>query len=149
MALAGCPVQSVWFPLCVFSIASLVAFSFVVLRSFGAQRAIAGSLGLAAMGGEIYALQLRGDFGHATSWIAGGLALFLIFFEERHIALMAFMALPRGILNQHVLVEFGAFAGLVAGGIGLTFRFPDIPPSRFFPWRSWCSPITSFRSGCR
>ena len=132
MALAGYPVQSVWFPLCVFSIASLVAFSFMVLRSYGTRQAIAGSLGLVAMGGGIYALQLRGDFGHATPWIAGGLALFLIFFVGRHIARMAFMALRRGILNQHVLVEFGAFAGLVGGGIGLTFRFPDYPTVAFF-----------------
>src|SRR5947208_1544844 len=32
MGLAGYPVDSVWFPLCVFSIASMVVFSFVVLR---------------------------------------------------------------------------------------------------------------------
>ena len=33
MGLAGYPVDSSWFALCVFSIASLVAFAFVVLRS--------------------------------------------------------------------------------------------------------------------
>src|ERR671919_329320 len=43
MGLAGHPVDSVWFALCVFSIASLVVFSFVVLRSYGLGRAFAGS----------------------------------------------------------------------------------------------------------
>src|SRR5881397_563610 len=35
MGLAGYPVDSAWFPLCVFSIASMVGFSFVVLRGYG------------------------------------------------------------------------------------------------------------------
>src|SRR5438445_3452737 len=42
MGLAGYPVDSPWFWLCVFSIASLVVFSFVVLRAFGLARALAG-----------------------------------------------------------------------------------------------------------
>src|SRR5574337_1165312 len=43
MGLVGYPVDSVGFPLCVFSMVSLVAFSFVVLRGYGARSAIAGS----------------------------------------------------------------------------------------------------------
>src|SRR5438067_169342 len=43
MGLAGYPVDSVWFPLCVFSIASLVAFSFVVLRGYSLRSALIGS----------------------------------------------------------------------------------------------------------
>ena len=35
MGLVGYPVDSAWFPLCVFSLASLVAFAFVVLRGYG------------------------------------------------------------------------------------------------------------------
>jgi hypothetical protein len=45
---------------------------------------------------------------------------------------MAAMALRRGILNQHVLVEFGAFAGLAGGLIGLALRPPDYPAVAFF-----------------
>src|SRR5919109_3895839 len=72
MGLAGYPVDSVWFALCVFSIASLVAFSFVVLRSYGVLQAVVGSAVLAAFGAGTYALQLRGAFGAATPWLARG-----------------------------------------------------------------------------
>jgi Cu+-exporting ATPase len=132
MGLAGYPVDSVWFPLCVFSIASLVAFSFVVLRGYSLRSAIFGSALLAAFGTTIYALQLHGAFGSATAWIAGALALLLIFGVGPHILRMAVMALRRGILNQHVLVEFGAFAGLAGGVVGLMLHSPTYPTVAFF-----------------
>src|SRR5712691_3157834 len=132
MGLAGYPIDSPWFWLCVFSIASLVAFSFVVLRSYGLRWAVSGSAFLGAFGAGIYVLQLRGAFGAATPWLAGVLALSLIFGVGGHIARMAASALRRRILNQHVLVEFGAFAGLAGGIIGLAFRPPNYPTTAFF-----------------
>lgn len=132
MGFAGYPVDSVWFALCVFSIASLVVFAFVVLRSYGLAQAVLGSAVLAALGAGVYALQLGGAFGAATPWLAGALAVLLIFGVGRHIVRMAFMALRRGILNQHVLVEFGAFAGLIGGAIGIAFDPPDFPTVAFF-----------------
>src|SRR5713226_6189199 len=132
MGLAGYPVHSAWFWLCVFSIASLVVFSFVVLRSYGPGRAILGSTLFAAMGAGIYALQLRGALGAATPWLAGTLAVIITFGVGGHIVRMAFMALRRGILNQHVLVEFGAFAGLAGGIIGLTLHPRNYPTTAFF-----------------
>jgi Cu+-exporting ATPase len=75
---------------------------------------------------------LRGAFGAATPWLAGALALFLIFGVGGHIVSMAASALQRGILNQHVLVEFGAFAGLAGGAIGLAFQPPGYPTTAFF-----------------
>ncbi len=132
MGLAGYPVSSSWFALCVFSIASMVVFSFVVLRSYGLRRAFAGAALIAAGGAGIYALQLRGAFGAATPWLAGALAALLVFGIGGHILRMGFMALRRGILNQHVLVEFGAFAGLAGGVIGLTLRPPNYPTTPFF-----------------
>lgn len=132
MGLAGYPVNSPWFALCVFSIATLVVFSFVVLRSYGLGWAFAGSAVLGAVGAGIYYLQLQGAFGTATPWLAGALALFLIFGVGPHILRMAVMALRRGILNQHVLVEFGAFAGLVGGAVGLALRPPNYPTTAFF-----------------
>jgi heavy metal translocating P-type ATPase len=132
MGLAGYPVESPWFALCVFSIASMVAFSFVVLRGYGLRWAVLGSALFAAFGTVIYILQLRGAFGAATPWLAGGLALSLIFGVGLHIVRMAAAALRRGILNQHVLVEFGAFAGLVGGLIGLAFRPAGYPTVPFF-----------------
>ncbi len=132
MGLAGYPVDSPWFALCVFSIASMVAFSFVVLRGYGLRWAVAGSALFAAFGAITYILQLRGAFGAATPWLAGALALLLIFGVGLHIVRMAAAALRRGILNQHVLVEFGAFAGLAGGLIGLVFHPVGYPTVPFF-----------------
>jgi heavy metal translocating P-type ATPase len=132
MGLVGYPPGSAWFPLCVFSIASLVAFSFVVLRGYSMRTAIAGSSLFAGFGTGIYALQLRGVFGNARPWIAGALAAVLILGVGGHILRMAVMALRRGILNQHVLVEFGAFAGLAGGVVGLTLQPPNYPTVAFF-----------------
>lgn len=132
MGLAGYPLNSSWFWLCVFSIASLVVFSFVVLRSYGLGWAFAGSAILAAVGAGIYALQLYGSFGNTTPWLAAALAVFLIFGVGGHIVRMASAALLRGILNQHVLVEFGAFAGLIGGIVGLVFQPPGYPTTAFF-----------------
>lgn len=156
MGLAGYPVNSAWFWLCVFSIASLVVFSYVVLRSFGFISALLGSLFLAISGAGIYALQLRGSFGSATPWIAGALALTLTFVVGGHILRMAFMALRRGILNQHVLVEFGAFAGIAGGALGLALQLTDYPTTAFFSvavmvltyhiFSEWLSLIVKIRS---
>jgi Cu+-exporting ATPase len=132
MALVGYPVESAWFPLCVFSLASLVAFAFVVLRGYGLRRAVGGTAVLAGFGAAIYALKLRGAFGAAVPWLTGALALVLIFGVGRHIVRMAVMALRRGILNQHVLVEIGAFAGLAGGAIGLVVQLPGYPTEAFF-----------------
>jgi len=132
MGLAGYPVHSAWFPLCVFSLASLVAFSFVVLRSYGLRWAVAGSAVLAAFGAAIYTFKLRGTFGAAVPWLAAVLALFLIFGVGLHILRMGAMALRRGILNQHVLVEFGAFAGIAGGSIGLAVHPAGYPTVAFF-----------------
>jgi heavy metal translocating P-type ATPase len=132
MGLVGYPPSSPWFPLCVFSIASLVVFSFVVLRGYSLRMAFAGSLLFAAFGTGIYALQLHGFFGSARPWISAALAVALIFGVGLHILRMGVMALRRGILNQHVLVEFGAFAGLVGGTVGLVLNLPNYPTVAFF-----------------
>ena len=132
MGLAGYPVNSAWFPLCVFSIAGMVALAFVVLRGYGLARAMVGSTVLAGFGSAVYALQLRGTFVAATPWLAGVLALLLIFGIGWHILRMGALSLRRGILNQHVLVEFGAFAGLTGGIIGLAWHPAGYPTVPFF-----------------
>ena len=132
MGLAGYPASSPWFPLCVFSIASLVVFSFVVMRGFGSRPALAGAALMAAGGAGIYFLNLEGTFGGAAPWLAGAMAAVLVFGVGLHIARMAAMALRRGILNQHVLVEFGAFAGIAGGLIGLLFQPAGYPTVAFF-----------------
>ena len=132
MGLAGYPTNSFWFPLCIFTIASLVVFSFVVLRGFGLGRALGGAGLIAIAGAGIYYLKLQGAFGGSAPWIAGVMALVLVLGVARHIARMALMAVRRGILNQHVLVEFGAFAGLAGGTIGLVLQPRDYPTVAFF-----------------
>ncbi len=132
MGLVGYPVNSPWFALCVFSIASLVAFAFVVLRAYTLRTAVVGSLLFALGGTAIYVAKLHGLFGGSLPWLTGALALFLIFGVGLHIVRMAAMALVRGILNQHVLVEFGAFAGLVGGAVGVIFHPTNYPTEAFF-----------------
>ncbi|HWP60830.1 MAG TPA: heavy metal translocating P-type ATPase [Candidatus Acidoferrales bacterium] len=63
-------------------------------------------------------------------WITLALAVVTVFIVGRPILKMAWGSLRRGILNQHVLLEFAAFAGL-AGGI-LGFFYPDFPSPDFF-----------------
>ncbi len=63
-------------------------------------------------------------------WLMPTLALSTIFGPGWHILTMAWASLRRGILNQHVLLEFGAFAGL-SGGF-LAYIFPDFPLTDFF-----------------
>ncbi len=79
-------------------------------------------------------LMLARWLGHPLPWsraVMIALALLTVFGAGRHILLMAVQSLRRGILNQHVLLEFGAFAGLVGGGLGLIW--PDrFPASDFF-----------------
>ena len=49
-----------------------------------------------------------------------------------HILRMAYQAARWRILNQHVLLEVGAFAGIAGGAIGLTGAFADYPTAPFF-----------------
>ena len=51
-------------------------------------------------------------------WIMMGLALTIVFGIGWNILKMAYHSLRRRILNQHVLLEFAAFAGLTGGFIG-------------------------------
>ncbi|WP_436344857.1 heavy metal translocating P-type ATPase [Natronorubrum sp. FCH18a] len=60
-----------------------------------------------------------------------GLALATMFGPGRYIATKAYQSLRRGIFNQHVLLEAGAFAGLLGGLLGLTV-FPGFPTVHFF-----------------
>lgn len=72
-------------------------------------------------------------FGAQQAWFRPTMivmALLTVFVTGWHILVMAFHSLRRGILNQHVLLEFGAFAGLIGGVIGL-FN-PVFPAADFF-----------------
>ena len=115
-----------------FVFASLVALVFLVLRPSGVAAALAGAGGLAALAAALFYSRQTGESLTVTPWIVAGLALILVFGVGRHILYMAFQALRRGILNQHVLLEIGAFAGLAGGAIGLTLKPTGYPTAAFF-----------------
>jgi len=60
------------------------------------------------------------------------LAVLMLTGVAPHIGAMAAQALRRGILNQHVLLEVGALAGITGGVIGLTGILPGYPTAAFF-----------------
>lgn len=61
----------------------------------------------------------------ALYWLMPILALSAMFGPGWHIMTMAWASLRRGILNQHVLLELGAFAGLAGGFLGYVYsEFP-------------------------
>ena len=111
---------------------SLVVFAFVVLRARGLAVALGGATGLAVLGSALYFGKTQGWLLEANPWITGVLALVLVFGIGNDILIMAIQALRRGILNQHVLLETGAFAGIVGGLIGLTLQPSSYPTSAFF-----------------
>lgn len=112
--------------------ASLVLFIYVVLRNRGLGMALGSAVGLSIAGLALHLVKGEPWLAQATPWITGALALFMVFVVGNHILLMAFQALRRGILNQHVLLEIGAFAGIVGGIIGLIWRPADFPIAPFF-----------------
>ena len=59
------------------------------------------------------------------------LALVTMFWPGLYIKKKAYNSLKRGIFNQHVLLEAGAFAGLIGGFLGW-FVFPSFPVVHFF-----------------
>ena len=113
--------------------ASLIALLFLVLkRSRGFGTAMAGTAALCVAAAVMIYLRKLGFLTSATPLIAGGLALTSVFGVGRHIFYMAVQALRRSILNQHVLLEAGAFAGLAGGLFGLIFQPPGFPTTAFF-----------------
>ncbi|TAL85929.1 MAG: cation-translocating P-type ATPase [Rhodanobacter sp.] len=115
-----------------FVVVSLMAFAFAVLRNRGRWRAVPGSLGLGVAGVALFVLRSQQLLGASTPWLAAVLAAVMIFGLGGHILRMAVQALRRGILNQHVLVEIGAFAGAAGGVLGLLLQRADFPTAPFF-----------------
>jgi Cu+-exporting ATPase len=110
----------------------LIGFVFLVLRAQGLWIASGSAIALGVLAGALLLSREALDLTAAMPWIVGALAAVLVFGVARHILHMAVQALRRGILNQHVLIEMGAFAGLAGGAIGLAFEPPGYPTAPFF-----------------
>jgi heavy metal translocating P-type ATPase len=111
---------------------TLGTLAFLILRSEGLGRAVLGTAGFAAVAGLALWAKASGMVEPAVPWIVGGFAGVMVFVLAGHFLRMAFQSIRRGILNQHVLLEFGAFAGLAGGVLGLLLRRPDYPTAPFF-----------------
>mgnify|MGYP000607288343 CR=1 FL=1 len=127
-------VDGVWSVLVPASVVALmVPVSYAILRPAGRLRAALGALAIIAPAAVAYAGRQSGLIGEAAAgWITGLLALAVVFGVAPHILRMAYQAARRRILNQHVLLEVGAFAGIAGGLTGLTGAFPDYPTAPFF-----------------
>lgn len=110
----------------------LIGFVFLVMRAQGLLIASTSAATLGILAAVLLAYREALGLEPATPWLVGALAAVLVFGVARHILLMAFQALRRGILNQHVLLEAGAFAGLAGGAIGIVFDPPAYPTAPFF-----------------
>ena len=110
----------------------LLSFVFLVLRPLGLIKAAAGTGAAAAYSFTLLWLKQSGRLEGLDAWIAGGLAFAVVFFLARPILVMAWHAIRRGIINQHVLLEAAAFAGLGGGIYGFVAGGPDFPTAPFF-----------------
>ncbi|MFA5564693.1 MAG: cation-translocating P-type ATPase [Acidimicrobiia bacterium] len=124
-------IWSVLVPLSVFAL--MVPVAYAILRPAGPVPAAAGALALMGPAAAAVAGRASGVIDEsAAGWITGGLALFVVFGVALHILRMAYQSARPRILNQHVLLEVGAFAGMAGGVIGLTGVLDDYPTAPFF-----------------
>jgi len=112
----------------------MVPLSYALLRpAAGAGRPVLGAAGIVAPGVAALVLRATGVGAEPViGWLAGALALGVVLGVAPHILRMAYQSARRGILNQHVLLEVGAFAGIAGGVIGLTGVLPGYPTAAFF-----------------
>jgi heavy metal translocating P-type ATPase len=112
---------------------SMAVLLFLVLRrSSRLWVALVGALVPSVAAATLFWLKRQGAMDVQIPWLVGALALVLVFGVGGHFLRMAFQSIRRGIFNQHVLLEAGAFAGLAGGVIGLITQSPDYPTAPFF-----------------
>jgi heavy metal translocating P-type ATPase len=111
---------------------TLLATAFLILRGQGLWRAIAGVTVLGLLTAAILVANALGIARAAVPWVVGAFAIIVVFGVAQHILIMAWQSLRRGILNQHVMLEAGAFAGIVGGLIGLLIPSVGYPAAPFF-----------------
>lgn len=95
---------------------------------------LAGGASIITAGLMLWMIVVIGQFEStslAMDLVTLGLALGTMFGPGRYIFEKAYNSVRRGIFNQHVLLEAGAFAGLFGGFLGL-FVFLGFPTVHFF-----------------
>jgi heavy metal translocating P-type ATPase len=123
-----------WWSIAVPAVVGLgfVGVAFLILRSQGLWRALAGMSGLAvAFAAALVAKSITAS-GAWVAWVIAVFAVLVVGGVARHILVMSYQSLRRGILNQHVMLEAGAFAGLAGGSIGLAVHPAGYPTAAFF-----------------
>ncbi|MBW3646163.1 MAG: cation-translocating P-type ATPase [Actinobacteria bacterium] len=127
-------ISGIWSVLVPASVAaSMIPVAFAILRPAGTVRAALGAVGLVTPALLAYLARESGLLSPTpTNLVAGALAVTVVFGIALHILRMAYQAARRRILNQHVLLEVGAFAGIAGGVVGLTGAFEDYPTAPFF-----------------
>lgn len=114
-------------------VALMVPVAAAILQPAGQPRAAAGTIGIVAPAAAALALRATGVLGEqVTGWLTGTLAVVMMTVVAPHFARMAYQSARRRILNQHVLLEVGALAGIAGGIIGLTGVLPRYPTAAFF-----------------
>ncbi|MEX2198058.1 MAG: cation-translocating P-type ATPase [Burkholderiales bacterium] len=122
-----------WYALLeVFVVASLLGFVYLVLRASGAARALGGASAALALALLLSWLRHSGRLDGLEAWLAAALAMSAVFGLARHILAMAWQSARRGIVNQHVLLEAAALAGVAGGAYGLVVGGPGFPTAPFF-----------------
>jgi heavy metal translocating P-type ATPase len=111
---------------------SLLTVAYLILRSSGALATFVGLAALVAVFGAVLVAKLTGLAPGGIPLVIAAFALFVVFVLANHILSMAYHSVRRGIWNQHVLLEAGAFAGIAGGTIGLAFHPAGYPTSPFF-----------------
>src|SRR5216683_179488 len=111
---------------------SLLATAFLILRSQGIFTAIISVTALGLLIAAVLVVNALGIARGAVPWVVGAFAIIVVFGVAQHILVMTWQSLRRGILNQHVMLEAGAFAGIVGGLIGLFVPSVGYPAAPFF-----------------
>jgi len=106
--------------------------AFLILRSEGLWKALLGLVVLGLLFAGVMTARLGGLRAAWIPWAAGIVAVVVVFGIARHILVMAYQSVRRRILNQHVLLEAGAFAGIAGGLLGLILHPAGYPTAPFF-----------------
>ena len=95
---------------------------------------ISGTAAIITAGLMGFMIFVMGSFESQALWMdltVLGLALGTMFWPGWYIKKKAYYSLRRRIFNQHVLLEAGAFGGLLGGFLGLLV-YPEFPTVHFF-----------------